>query len=180
MPVSSRNNAVCQDGTNRLNKNYQTCCGVGHGRREIQLRNDAVIQIAPRSLTSYAACGYGIRNTTTGTRNGNFTRVLTTPLASRTTSKAFATSVISASGHTLFASPTIPLRPATTVSVAQTFTPIGNLSDLGTSAQVCLGFDIYAAVTLIIVLVIMGVRSLRKSGARKQPTIEEVRVQIAR
>lgn len=175
MSVISRNNAVCYDETICFNKNNQTCCDMEYGKREILLRNRAVMQNTSRPLGSHTACGHGVRNTVAGTDNVIHSNYSTFTVDSQFSSKAYVTSIISTSGFTSPTLPIIPNQPATTsqtLLLTQTPAPIATLSKLSTSAKVCLGFDIYAAVALIIVLIVIGVRGLRKSGARKKPSNE--------
>lgn len=130
------------------------------------------MQNKSRPLGSHTACGHGVRNTIAGTDNVIHSGFSTFTVASQTSSKVYATSIIS----TGFTSPTLPIipdQPATTskpLLLTQTPAPIATLSKLSTSAKVCLGFDIYAAVALIIVLIVIGVRRLRKSGGWKKPS----------
>lgn len=173
MSVISPNNVVCYDGTICLNKNIQTCYDVEYEKREILLRNRAVVQNKSRPLGSHTACGHGVRNTISGTDNVIHSGFSTFTVASQTSSKVYATSIISTSGFTSPTPPIIPDQLATTskpLLLTQTPAPIATLSKLSTSAKVCLGFDIYAAVALIIVLIVIGVRRLRKSGGWKKPS----------
>ncbi|MCJ1263944.1 hypothetical protein MMC22_003815 [Lobaria immixta] len=134
------------------------------------------MQNTSRPLGSYTACGHGVRSTVAGTDSVIHSNFSTFTVDSQFSSKAYATSVISTSGFTSPTLPIIPNQPATTsqtLLLTQTPASIATLSKLSTSAKVCLGFDIYAAVALMIVLIVIGVRGLRKSGARKKPSNEQ-------